>query len=661
MIERSEKYLRSSEGVLKSAMSKQIKQFYEFGPFRIDPSQRVLFREGKLVALPPKIFETLLALVERSGQIVEKDELIKEVWPETIVEENNLTQYISALRKTLGDGRHEHRYIETIPRRGYRFAADVREVRDEMPELVIRDRTSVSLKLSGDTEEIEQEPAAQEAEAAGSFSRHRNLRHAILVVAILALALTGVIFWVATNPKPADTGVSQTPFRGSIAVLPFKELDESEGEDHLGLGMADTLITKLSNIGQIKVRPTSAVRKYAGHEQDALAAGREQKVDAVIEGSIQRAGDKMRVTVRLLRVQDGSPLWAYKSDKVRTDLFELQDSISEEVAGALMLKLTGQEKERLAKRHTESIEAYQAYLKGRYFWNKRTPHDLKKATQHFQQAVTIDPNYALGYAGLADCYVFLSASAKRDEALRKALELDDTLVEAITTQAFHLSFQRWEWPRAERLFKQALELNPNYAPVRHWYAYHLAALGRFPEAMEEINRARELDPLSLIINTDVGHILYLSRQYDQAINVYRRVLDMEPNFSTAHLRLGEAYEQKGMHEEAIAEYLKALSLSKDSTTEAWLGRAYAVTGQKEKAQRILGELKKVHKRDPHWFFQIAIIYEGLGEKEQAFEWLEKGSEPEAGALTLLKVDPILDSLRSDPRFGRLLNRIGLAE
>ena len=642
-------------------MSKQIKQFYEFGPFRMDTLQRVLFREGKPVSLPPKIFETLLVLVERSGQIVEKDELIREVWPETIVEENNLTQYISALRKTLGDGRHEHRYIETIPRRGYRFAAEVREVRDEAVELIIRNQATVSLKISEETDEIEQEPAAQAPEAAGSFFRRRNLRRTILVVTTLALALAGVIFWVVANTKPADTGAGQTPFRGSIAVLPFKALDASDREEYLGLGMADTLITKLSNIGQIKVRPTSAVRKYAGQEQDALAAGREQRVDAVLEGSIQRSGDKMRVTVRLLNVGDGAPLWAYKFDEVSADLFELQDSISAKVAEALMLKLTGREKERLTKRHTESIEAYEAYLKGRYFWNKRTPHDLQKAVEHFQQAVTIDPNYALGYAGLADCYVFLMAGAKRDEALRKALELDDTLVEAITTQAFHLSYQRWEWARAEKLFKQAIELNPNYAPARHWYAFHLAALGRFPEAMEEINRARELDPLSLIINTDVGHILYLSRQYDQAIEVYRKVLDLEPNFSAARLRLGEAYEQKGMYEEAIAEYQKALSLSKDSTTEAWLGRAYAVTGQKDKAQKILGELKKLHQRDPHWFFQIAIIYEGLGAKEQAFAWLEKGSEPEAGYLTLLKVDPIVDSLRPDPRFGILLKRIGLAE
>jgi DNA-binding winged helix-turn-helix (wHTH) protein/TolB-like protein/Flp pilus assembly protein TadD len=642
-------------------MSKQIKQFYEFGPFRIDPLQRVLFREGKPVLLPPKIFETLLALVERSGQIVEKDKLLEEVWPETVVEENNLTQYISALRKTLGDGRHQQRYIETIPRRGYRFAADVQEVWDEATDLTIGDHTTIRLMVREETEEIEQKQTAQETDAVSSFFRQRNLRRTILAGTTLVIALAGVIIWLAVNTKPADTGIGQTPFRGSIAVLPFKALGVSEGDEYLGLGMADTLITKLSNIGQIKVRPTSAVRKYSGQEQDSLAAGREQRVDVVLEGSIQRSGEKMRVTVRLLSVRDGSPLWAYKCDEVCTDLFELQDSISEEVAGALMLKLTGQEKERLTKRHTESIAAYQAYLKGRYYWNKRTPRGFEKAAEQFQQAIAIDPNYALGYAGLADCYFFNGEGAKTVEALSKALELDDTLVEAITTQAYYLSV-RWDWSGAERQFKRAIELNPNYPPAHHWYAYHLAALGRFSEAIEEINRAKELDPLSLIINTDVGHILYFSRQYDQAIETYRRVLEMEPNFNVGHWRLGEAYEQKGMYDEAIAGYQKALSLSKNPTIEAWLGHAYAVSGKKAEAHKILGELKKIHKRDPRWFYEIAIIYEGLGEREQAFEWLEKAQEnKEEASLALLKVEPMLDSLRSDPRFNALLNRIGLAE
>lgn len=640
-------------------MSKQTRQFYEFGPFRIDLSQRVLLREGKPLALPPKIFETLLALVERSGEIVEKDKLLEEVWPESVVEENNLTQYISALRKTLGDGRHQQRYIETIPRRGYRFAAQVQKVWDESADLAVSNHTTVRLMVREETEEIEEEQPAQDHEVVGAFFRQRNLRRTIPIVTPLALAVAGVIFWVVVNTPPADTRVGQPPFRGSIAVLPFKALDERESDEYLGLGMADTLITKLSSISQIIVRPTSAVQKYTGQEQDSLTAGREQRVDAVIEGSIQRSGDKIRVTVRLLRVEDGSPIWAYKCDEVRTDLFALQDVISEKVAGALMLKLTGQQKERLTKHHTENIEAYQAYLKGRYFWNKRTPEDFKKAAEQFQQAIAIDPNYALGYAGLADCYFFSGEGAKTVEALSTALELDDTLVEALSTQAYYLSV-RWDWSGAERLFKRAIELNPNYPPARHWYAFHLAAVGRFPEAIEEIHRAKELDPLSLIINTDVGNILYFSRQYDQAIEVYRQILDLEPTFSVAHWRLGEAYEQKGMYEESITEYLKALSLSKNPTIEAWLGHAYAVSGKKDKARKILGELKKRHKRDPRWFYEIALIHEGLSEREQSFEWLEKAYEnKEEASLALLKVEPMLDSLRSDPRFIELLNRIGL--
>ncbi len=644
-------------------MSKQIKQFYEFGVFRIDPAQRVLLREGEPIDLPPKVFDTLLALVEHSGQIVEKDKLLEEVWHETFVEENNLTQYISALRKTLGDDRHGQHYIKTIPRRGYRFAAEVHKVWDEEGEVTNGNHTTIRLTVREEIEEISEAKTASVADATSAAVApvpRLTLKHGLPIVAILAVALAAAIVWTMSRTKPADSG-GATPLPRTIAVLPFKTLDASDSDDYLGLGMADTLITKLSSLSQINIRPTSAVRKYAAQEQNSLAAGREQKVDAVLEGSIQRSGDKLRVTVRLLSVGDGSPLWAYQCDEVCTDLFALQDAISEQVAGALMLKLTGQEKARLTKRHTESIEAYQAYLKGRYFWNKRTPEDFKKAAEQFRQAIAIDPNYALGYAGLADCYFFNGEAAKTVAALSKALELDDTLVEALTTQAYYLSV-RWDWERAERLFKRAIELNPNYPPAHHWYAFHLTALGRFPEAIEEINRAKEIDPLSLIINTDVGQILYFSRQYDQAIEAYRKALEMQPNFSVARWRLGEAYEQKGMVEEAIAEYQQTLSVSKNPTIEVWLGHAYAVSGKKDKAQKILAELQKRHKREPNWFYEIALIYAGLGEREQAFAWLEKAYEnKEEASLALLKVEPMLDSLRSEPRFNELLKRLGLAE
>ncbi|MEW6128254.1 MAG: tetratricopeptide repeat protein [Acidobacteriota bacterium] len=636
-------------------------QIFEFGEFRLDAGERLLSHNGAAVSLTPKAFETLLVLVQNHGHVLTREQLLNEVWRDAFVEENTLTQNIAALRRALSERQNARQYIETVPKVGYRFVAGVRELGKQNGEMLIARRTRERLVIKAQEAIVDRRDADELTivrQPPSLFEMVKQRRRLILAISTFVLFAVVTTALITAN---FSTPVASNPPIKSIAVLPFQTLDTSEREAYLGLGMADTLITKISNIGQIKIRPTSAIRKYSDQEQDSLAAGREQRVDAVLEGSIQRSGDKMRVTVRLLSVRDGSPLWAYRCDEVCTDLFDVQDLITEQVAGALTLKLTGQEKARLTQRHTESLEAYQAYLKGRYFWNKRTPEDFKKAAEHFQQAITIDPNYALGYAGLADCYFFNGEGAKTLEALSKALELDDQLVEAITTQAYYLSV-RWDWASAETLFKRAIELNPNYPPAHHWYAFHLAALGRFPEAIEEINRAKELDPLSLIINTDVGHILYFSRQYDQAIEAYRRVLEMEPNFSVGRWRLGEAYEQKGMVEEAIAEYQKALSLSKNPTIEVWLGHTYAVSGKKDKAHKILGELVKIHKRDPRWFYEIALIYEGLGDRERAFEWLEKAFEnKEEASLALLKAEPMLDSLRADRRFTELLNRIGLVE
>jgi DNA-binding winged helix-turn-helix (wHTH) protein/TolB-like protein/Tfp pilus assembly protein PilF len=645
-------------------MSRQIKQFYEFGPFRIDPTERVLFREGKPVLLPPKIFETLLALVERSGQIVDKDKLIEEVWPDAFVEENNLTQNISALRKTLGDGRHEQRYIETIPRRGYRFAAQVREVRDDAAELIIRDQTKVTLKISEETEEIEQEQTAHATQASGSFFRHRKLRRAIPVAMILVIALVGVIFWLSIDTKPAETGAGQTPFRGSIAVLPFKALDANEREEYLGLGMADTLITKLSNIGQIKVRPTSAVRKYANQEQDSLAAGREQKVDAVLEGSIQRVGDKMRVTVRLLNVSDGTPLWAYKCDEVCTDPFELQDSISEEVTGALMLKLTGQEKERLAKRHTESIEAYQAYMMGCYFWNRRTPGGHRKARQYFEQAIKLDSNYALAYSGLAGTHLMTAESEltleQKERLALRAIEIEDRLAEPHAILGFINMFFRYNWAGAEQELKRAIELNPNYATAYQWYAIYLEIRGQLDEAEMQMRRALEIDPLSLAINADLGELLYYKRDYDAALAQCLKTLDMDPTFGFTHHYLEKIYVQKGMYREAADHYFKNVELANDPAYSARfvasLRRSYLRTGvrglwQAHNNDEFAENLKKITP------YRLATIYAWLGETDKALNCLERDGFHEVFA----KVEPAYDSLRSDPRFKELLNRLGLAD
>ncbi|MBA3512916.1 MAG: protein kinase, partial [Pyrinomonadaceae bacterium] len=496
----------------------------------------------------------------------------------------------------------------------------------------------------------------------------------------LALIVLGLIAAYLWSRSPQPPAVSQQnliapdawpePIR-SIAVLPFKPLVAESRDESLELGMADTLITRLSSISQIIVRPTSAVRQYIALDQDAMAAGRQLRVESVLDGNIQREGDRIRVTVRLLSVADGRTLWAGQFDEKLTNVFAVQDSISERVAGALELELTGKERELLTKRYTENAEAYQLYLKGWYFWNKRTEESLKQAIGYFNQAIDLDPNYALGYAGIAASYELLAAfgSIPANEAMPKAktaaikaLEIDDTRAEAHAALArIRLNYD-WDWSGAERDFKRAIKLNPNYPTGHHWYAWHLAAMERHTEAIAEMKRAQELDPLSLVINTDVGWIFYYARQYDQAIAELRKTLEMDPNFVRAHLRLGLSYLQKSMNEEAIETLQKAKGLSGSSTEiVAFLGYAYAVSGMKGEAQKILTDLQERSRRRYVSPYYVAAIYTGLGDRDQAFNWLEKAYEERSGWLVNLEVEPMFDSLRSDPRFEDLLRRIGLKQ
>lgn len=576
---------------------------YEFGPFRLDVAERLLLRDGEPVLLPPKVFDTLLVLVANGGHIVRKDDLLKAVWPETIVEENNLSQYVSALRKALGDDPEGHRYIETVPKLGYRFVA------------------RVTGELAG-----KQIRAHESARGAGASVR-------------------------------------------TIAVLPFKYLGGEGGDEYLGLGIADAIITRLSNLRQIVVRPTSSVRKYASSAYDPVVAGRELRVEAVLEGNIQRVGNRIRATVQLVSVRDEAPLWAEKFDVEFRDIFTVEDAASEQVARALILKLTREEREILTKRYTEDIEAYQLYLKGRYYWNKRSSGGFKKATSYFQQAIDKDPGYALAYAGLADCYNLHSyygelppkeSFPKAKAASTRALEIDDRLAEAHTSLAFVRAWHDWDWPAAESEFERALDLNPNYATARHWYALYLMAMGREVEALREIRRAHEIDPLSLPINRDVGLIYYRARQYDLAIEQYLKTIELDPSFWSAHQHLGWAYEQKEMYEEAIAELNQATAIAGDRTSiRAQLGHVYAVSGWRAEAEKTLAELREPSKQPYVSPYEIALIYTGLGENYRAFEWLEQAYQDRSGWLIYLKVEPMLDGLRSDPRFTDLLRRVGL--
>ena len=592
------------------------KRIYEFGPFRLDSGTRRLLRDGQPVAITAKAFDALLALVENYGRLVEKDELMGWLWPDTIVEEANLTQTIFILRKVLGESPGEQNYIATIPRRGYQLVAPVREA-------PLTDR-----------------PAAVRSSPLAAVE-------------------------IGTTSVRSEAAL---PMR-SLAVLPFTSLAPGGFDEYLGLGMADALITRLGNIRQIVVRSTSSVRRYVGVSPDAVSAARELSVDAVLEGSVQRAGERIRVSVQLISVQNASPIWGDRFDEKFTDIFSLEDSISQRIAGALSATLTREEKRRLTKRYTEDPVAYESYLKGRFHWNRRTEGDLKKAIAHFERATEHDPNYALAYSGLADCYTLLGSAgydaetphealAKARGAAMKALEIDQDLAEAQTSLGLVRFRMDWDWLGAEVAFRRALELNSGYASALHFLSLLLSALGRADEAIASIKRAREFDPLSLIIGTAVGRVHHFARQYDTAIEECRKTLELDAAFAGAHLDLGLALLQKSMFGEAIGELRQALTLSAGrSIALAVLGYAYALAGDRAAGLQMLDQLHDRARRYDISSLHVAYVHVGLGNVDQAFEWLEKSYQERAGLLVFLKVEPIFDPLRSDPRFAELLRRL----
>jgi DNA-binding winged helix-turn-helix (wHTH) protein/TolB-like protein/lipopolysaccharide biosynthesis regulator YciM len=652
-----------------------VKPIYEFGPFRLDTVKRVLLREGEPVPLTSKVFDTLLVLVQHGGQLLTKDELIETLWPDSIVEESNLTQNISVLRKALGEGPDAHRYIVTVPGRGYKFVADVSEVGSERVDLIVTERarawTVVEEEASGKewgSGRVGERESVSLTHSPILLTLIRPFTHSpirpFLIFVLVGLAAALSYFWLRSPSQPTEPLATVK----SIVVLPFKLLSGDDSDAYLGLGMADTLITKLSNIQQLIVRPTSAVRKYTNPEQDPLAAGREQQVDTVLEGSIRQSGERIRVTVRLLNVRDGSSLWAGQFDERLTDIFTVEDAISDRVTESLAMKLTGEQRAALAKRSTENVEAYQLYLKGLILLSRRTNEAMRKAIDYFEQAIGKDPNYALAYTALAQSYALLPIAAdvrpaealpKAKEAAMRAIEIDEALAEAHDALAA-IKFYELDWSGAERESKRAIELNPNLAGVHMRYAHTLSNLGKHSEAIAEVKRALELDPLSMTINSRAGMFLYYARQYDQAIEQLQKTLELYSTDWAAHIYLGKVYEQKRMYKEAMTEFQKAQEISGNTLVRSLIGHAHAVLGQRDDAQRMVHELKEMSKQRYVPPQNIALIYLGLGENDQVFEWLEKAYEERDVLLTFLKVHPQWDVLRTDPRFADLLRRIGLA-
>lgn len=565
----------------------QTKTSYEFGPFRVDARERRLLRDGKPVPLTPKVFDVLLALMQNSGHILSKDELIKLVWPDTAVEEGNLARNISTLRKALGETSRRHEYVETIPWRGYRFVAAVKEVRERR---------------------------------AG-------------------------------------------PQIDSVAVLPFVNVAADPNLEYLADGIAESLIGNLSQLTALKVMSRHSAFRYKGRDANAQMVGRELNVQAVLMGRIAERGDVLSISVELVDARDDAHIWGAQYTRHPADISTMQQTIVQEISEKLRFSTTSDEHQRMVRRHTDNVEAYHLYLKGRFFFSKLTMDGVTKGIAHFEQAIEKDAHYALAYTGLIDCHNYLGEREAARQAATKALELDYTLGEAHASLAFHKFIYDWDFAGAEREFKQALELSPSYAEAHHWYAIHLANMGRHDEARCEAERARELDPLSLLMNMTPGLTAYLARRYDEAIEAFRRVIEMEPNFMAAHSMLAHGFEQKGMFEKAIAEYQTVLEMFGENpdvkaSIKALLARAYGFWGHRAEATKIVHELEKEH---PANSYLMAHAYAALGKEEQAFSFLEQAFDERSFQLVSLKTDPALDGLRTDPRFEDLLRRMGVPQ
>jgi TolB-like protein/Tfp pilus assembly protein PilF len=598
-------------------MSGTTKHIYKFGPFRLDTKDHVLLRDGEHVPLALKSFKTLLVLVENSGRVVERGEFLTQVWANAFVEEANLTQQIFTLRKVLGSDQNGRQYIETVPKLGYRFAATVSKVPNEASSLE------------------EKNPAE-------------------------AQSLTKDEGAIPPKDKTID----------SIAVLPLANVSNDPDTEYLSDGITESIISNLSQLSQLRVMARSTVFHYKGREIDPQKIGRDLNVQAVVTGRIVQLGDNLIFRVELVDVTDGSQLWGKEYRRQLSDIFEVQEELSMAISKRLQIKLTGENRNYLPKHHTHNIEAYKLYLKGRYFWNKRTAEQVKRGIKYFEQVIEEDPTYAMAYVGLADSYVILGsysgsppteAFPKAKAMATKALEIDGLLAEARTSLAYAIENYDWDWLGAEKEYKRAIKLNPNYATAHHWYGKLLAKTQRYAQAMIELKRAQELDPLSLIINTETARVFYYMGRYDKAMEQCIEMLEMDSNFCAARALLAMAYERKGMKREAIAECKKLVILSKgDAEVIACLGNFYATSGKTEQALTVLDRLKKLSKQRYVSPFHIAIVYTGLRHKDQALEWLEKAYEERSSLITYLKVEPMFENLNSDPSFTDLLQRIGLA-
>src|ERR1700678_1943046 len=609
---------------------------------------------------PMKLLEMLL---QRPGEVVTREELCRRVWPNENFGDFDMALNIAIgkLRSSLGDSAENPRFIETLPKRGYRFIADVSVVDGEP-------RPKRPGSGSGDLAEAEsadKHEAKHESATSAVPSRHQLWpARRIIVAGAVVLILPILAIWLFRSPERAPMGIR------SLAVLPLENLSGDAAQSYFADGMTDELITDLAQISALRVISRTSVMAYKGARKPLPQIARELNVDAVVEGTVLRSGDRVRITAQLIEASTDKHVWSQSYEGELRDTLAVQNRVASAIADQIRINLTPQEQAALKNAKVVNPEAYESYLKGRYFWNKRTADGLKVALAYFKQAIEEDPKYAQAYSGLADTYALLGdwqyavmtpkeAFPEAKAAAIKSLELDSTLGEAHNSLAFVLDGFDWDFDSAGREFQRAIELNPGYATAHHWYAWHLSLLGRYDEALAEMRKAEHLDPLSLIINADLAELLVLAHSDEESIQQSRKTIEMDPNFALAHNQLAQAYLQKHMYDEAVAELKTAVQVSGGGPAFiANLARAYVASGKRSEAVKLLDHLKKRSKPGYSNASEIAVIYASLGDADQAMNWLEKGYNERFNPGVLLR--PGFNPLRSDPRFQNLVHRIGLA-
>ena len=643
---------------------------YVFDDFTLDVREHSLRRGDRVIHLRPKTFETLLMLVKRRGEVVKKDDLLESLWSGVIVTEGALSHCIEEARTALKDDPHHPRYIQTVPKVGYKFVAEVRTENDQEEgakvQKEIEEEISTSLEVRVNEETVENEEMTVPLSGRRVPVPGRRISTTLIAgaLALIAIITLGVVVLLLRMDREEHSAAIR-----SIAVLPFKNLAQNSEQEYVADGLTDALTAELARIGQLRVLSRTSATRAKERKMSLTDVASAFDVDAVIEGSVLRSGDRVLITAELIDARKDRHLWSESYDREFKDVVQTLRQVTMSIAGEIRISLTTQESTHLVNAVHTDPAAYEAYLKGRYFWNKRWDLGFRNAMECFEEAVARDPGYAAAYAGLADCYNMLGnydlvppkqAFPRAKAAALKALELDASLADAHASLGFTLMMYDWRWTEAESEYQQAIALNPSCVSAHHWYALYQAMHGKFNEASAEMNKAKALDPLSLIVLTNSGWVRYFAGDYEGAIRIFHDCLQMDPDFISTHIKLGWAYEQSGQPGRAVDEFQLAFTLAAgDRAILLMCAHAYALAGQRDQARDILSRVLQHADSTYVPAFHVGDAYAALGDKDRAFRWLRKAVDERSGWLCWLRVDPKLEGLRGDARFRALLDSLAL--